>query len=272
MFTDKADYVYNKLCFYKENNVLNKDVSIVIDNETNEINIYTDDGRLQRAMFRTKNLPTLDELRNKSFDELVEQKKIIYLDSYEVEKTVIAMTYEEYLKNPNIYSYLELHPTVISSYILSLIPYNEHTQSPRNTYYASMTKQAIGLPFHNIKNRVDTIMHLLNYPEKPILQSHHSKYNHGDTLAFGQNLVCCIMSYGGWNQEDSVILNRGALERGLLRIVSYRTVTVEEKKKNSQSIETIQAIPTEYQNRSYNYSKLDKNGIVKKGFMSRLET
>ena len=265
VFTDQADYVYKKLCFYKENNVLSKDVSIVIDYETNGIHIYTDDGRLQRAMFRTNNLPTLNELKTKSFNELVDQKKIVYLDSYEIEKTVIAMTYEEYLKNPNAYSYLELHPTVISSYIMSLIPYNDHTQSPRNTYYASMTKQAIGLPFHNLKQRVDTIMHVMNYPEKPILQSHHSKYHHGDSLAYGQNLVCCIMAYGGWNQEDSVILNRGAVERGLLRIVSYRTLTVEEKKKNTQCVESIQSVPKEYQNRSHNYSKLDQNGIVKKG-------
>ena len=264
VFTE-GDSVYKKLCFLKEHDVLSKDVSIVIDHEMKEINIYVDDGRLQRAMFRTNNLPTLRELKEKSFNELVEDKKIIYLDSYEIEKTAIAMSYDDYVKNPSVYEYLELHPTVISSYIMSLIPYSDHTQSPRNTYYASMTKQAIGLPFHNLKNRVDTIMHVMHYPEKPILQSHHSMYNHGDTLAFGQNIVCCIMAYTGFNQEDSVILNRGAVERGLLRIVSYRTLTVEEKKKNTQSIESIQSVPLEYQSRSYNYSKLDQNGIIKKG-------
>lgn len=265
VFTDQPDYVYSTLLFYKQNDVFSKDVSIVIDNETNEIHLYTDDGRLQRAVLQTNNLPTIEDLNKKSFNELVNEKKIIYLDSYEIEKTAIAMTYEEFLKNPHLYSYLELHPTVISSYIMSLIPYNDHTQSPRNTYYASMTKQAIGLPFHNLKQRVDTIMHVMHYPEAPILQSHHSKYNNGDSLAFGQNIVCAIMAYGGWNQEDSVILNRGAVERGLLRIVSYRTLTIEEKKKNTQCIESIQTVPTEYQNRSYNYSKLDDKGIIKKG-------
>ena len=120
-----------------------------------------------------------------------------------------------------------------------------------------MGKQAIGLPFSNLDTRVDTMCHILSYPEKPITQSHHAEFNCGNELPFGNNLIVAILTYTGFNQEDSVIMNRSAIDRGLFRSFSYKMIVIEEKKKSTLMMERIELVPTQYQNRSYDYSKLD---------------
>ena len=36
-------------------------------------------------------------------------------------------------------------------------------------------------------------------------------------LPFGHNAIVAIACYGGYNQEDSIIMNKSAVKRGLFR-------------------------------------------------------
>lgn len=63
----------------------------------------------------------------------------------------------------------------------------------------------------------------------------------------------------------AVILNKGAVERGLFVSTTYKTITVEEKKKIGNTVETICLPDKEYRNNSYNYRNIEKNGLPKKG-------
>ena len=76
-----------------------------------------------------------------------------------------------------------------------------------------------------------------------------------------------IATYTGYNQEDSVILNRGAIERGLFSSTFYRTYKDEEKK-NQLSGEEEKFIKPDKEKllfpKPYNYSKLEDNGFIKK--------
>lgn len=70
------------------------------------------------------------------------------------------------------------------------------------------------------------------------------------------------------NQEDSVILNKAAIERGLFHSTYYRSYKLEEKKNISVMAKEKFCIPdaTNCMNIKYgSYNKLDKNGLVKEG-------
>lgn len=86
-----------------------------------------------------------------------------------------------------------------------------------------MGKQAMGVYSSNFLLRMDTMSHVLYYPQKPLVVTRAMDYMHFRELPAGINTVVAIACYTGYNQEDSVILNQAALDRGLFRSVFYRT-------------------------------------------------
>jgi DNA-directed RNA polymerase beta subunit len=255
--------VYDKLINYKLQKRLSQGVSISINKEEKEILIFTDEGRMIRPLFNVNNLPTIDELKSKSIQDLINNHQIVLKDSYEIENNIIAMDYKEL--NQSYYTLCEIHPSLLNGLCVGLIPYAEHTQAPRLTYHASMGKQAIGLYATTNSIRTDTMAHLLHYPEKPLVQTHMAKFTGCDDMAFGTNLIVAIAMYSGFNQEDSVIMNQSAIDRGLFRSFAFRTLHIEEHKKSTSYIEDVMLPEESIRVKSYNYSKLDKNGIVNVG-------
>ena len=135
--------------------------------------------------------------------------------------------------------------------------------SSRNIFQSSMSKQAIGIPALSYKTRTDTILHVLNYPERPLVNTLPAQFMKFDDMPMGINAIVAIMTYGGFNQEDSIIINKSAVERGLFVSTSYRTLVDEEKKRETNSTESICLPPPDKRKRHANYSLLDENGIVK---------
>jgi hypothetical protein len=62
---------------------------------------------------------------------------------------------------------------------------------------SAMGKQAVGVYMSNFNYRIDTMAHVLNYPQKPIVQTKLSKYTYADQLPSGINAVVAIMTYTG---------------------------------------------------------------------------
>lgn len=67
------------------------------------------------------------------------------------------------------------------------------------------------------------------------------------------------------NQEDSVMLNKSSVDRGMFVHTCFKTLQCEENKKTNCTFEKIEAPPSKSQNNTMNYSKLGDNGIIKKG-------
>ena len=61
------------------------------------------------------------------------------------------------------------------------------------------------------------------------------------------------------------MINKDAIDRGMFRTVSYKTLVEEEKKKGTYSFESIELPEQEVRKRGYNYNLLDTDGIVEVG-------
>ena len=231
--------------------VINIYTSIVWNVQANELCIYTDCGRCIRPLFIVENGNlNINEvlIRNMKKKKInwnhlllggIKTKNAVieYIDSQETEMSLIAMNIDK-LKNPiennhiKKYTHCEIHPSLILGVLASSIPFPDHNQSPRNTYQSAMGKQAMGIYATNFRNRMDTLGHILSYPMKPLVGTKMNSLMKADQVPNGLNAIVAIASYSGYNQEDSVIMNKSSIDRGLFKSTFYRTYKDEEKKKS----------------------------------------
>jgi DNA-directed RNA polymerase beta subunit len=129
----------------------------------------------------------------------------------------------------------------------------------------AMGKQAMGMFALNFRERFDALAHMLCYPQVPFVSPFMSRFYGAQAMPAGQNIVVAIMTYTGYNQEDSVMFNRAFLERGGFRSIFYRTYKDEERKNQSSSEEEQFTRPDPSltkQMKNANYEKLDESGFV----------
>jgi DNA-directed RNA polymerase II subunit RPB2 len=268
--TNNMLYTIGNLRSLRYNGILHPHISISCDTHIYEINIYTDEGRVLRPLLPIgddgKIKVTKDDLERYTYKELVEQNKIIYLDSAEIITYVIAMYPHEINEYPQYsFDFCELHPSFVLGIAASTIPYPDHTPSPRNTYQASMAKQAMSIYAMSNEIRTDTVVHLLQYPQIPLVNTHAARCHNMDIMGSGINAIIAICCYTGFNQEDSIIVSKSAIDKGLFRSFLYRSYTASEKKHNTNSFEKIGIPPIDIRKKSYNYQKLDSDGIIFEG-------
>jgi DNA-directed RNA polymerase II subunit RPB2 len=86
----------------------------------------------------------------------------------------------------------------------------------------------------------------------------------------GANPIVAIMPKEGFNQEDSVILNKSSIERGMFRVTCYFTISDEETRRSSSKYQSIETPPPEIRNSKNNYAFLETKGeyagIIKTGY------
>jgi len=263
-------FLVEKLKKFRRKLMISFDTSICLDKESKELNIFTCSGRCCRPLLVIENLSLLTEqTRNSSWNDLLSKGIIEYIDVAEEEEIMIAMNIQKITENPNVYSHLEIHPSVILGICASIIPFPDHNQSPRNIYQSAMGKQAMGIYASNFNERFDTLAHVLHYPQKPLVTTTIMKYMRFKELPAGINAIVAIGCYKGYNQEDSIIVNKAALDRGLFRSTFFRTYVDQEKEivRVGGLMEQFE-IPNRNETKGIqhgNYGKLGPDGIIEPG-------
>jgi DNA-directed RNA polymerase beta subunit len=132
---------------------------------------------------------------------------------------------------------------------------------------SAMGKQAIGVNASNYPEKMETLSYTLHYPEKPLVYTKMSKYLAYNDLPIGRNAMVAIMIYTGYNQEDSVIMNQSAIDRGLFHSTFYRTYKDDEKRIQSSGQEEIFG-KSPYKHtkgrKPGSYEHLDEEGFITK--------
>jgi DNA-directed RNA polymerase beta subunit len=131
----------------------------------------------------------------------------------------------------------------------------------------AMGKQALGIYASNFNKRIDTMGNILNYSQKPLVYTKLSKYTYSNELPTGTNTIVAIMTHTGFNQEDSVIINQSALDRGLFTSTYYKSVKDQCTKNHSTGEEEVFANPVKNNAaapKPFSYAKLDEHGFVPK--------
>lgn len=283
--TENPIELYNDLKDKKYKGIINIYTSIIFNTKLLEIKICNDAGRLSRPLFKIKNndfiynyynkLDIFNKLKNNEltwndlcYSGKLEESLIEYIDSYEQNNSMIAMTKEHLNKINNTkyiynYTHCEIHPSSIFGILASCIPFPENNQSPRNTYQSAMGKQAIGIYVTNFNNRMDKTAYVLTYPMRPLVDTRIMNIIQLNNIPSGEQVIVAIASHTGYNQEDSILFNKGSIDRGLFLATIYHTEKDEDKKLNGN--EEIRCKPDKNKTKNMkfaNYDKINSNGVV----------
>ncbi len=258
---------------------LPSDVSAVWDMKDREIRLYCDSGRCCRPLYIVENQELLIRKEHiiKIIDgeygwlDLLRLGLIEYIDTEEEETVMVSMNVDNVSRraktNIATYTHCEIHPAMILGICGSVIPFPDHNQSPRNVYQCAMGKQAMGIYTTNFQLRMDTLAHVMYYPQQPLVTTRSMDYMYFRQLPAGINVVVAICCYSGYNQEDSVMMNQSAIDRGLFRSMFYRTyIDKEEKRPHGQEeFERPSAQITVGMRRHSEYDKIEPDGLVAPG-------
>lgn len=244
-------------------------INITYYDNTNEIYISTDAGRVQRPLViiekgESRITPEIiEKLKKKEFSwyDLISKGYVEFLDAEEEENSYIALTEEEITPE---HTHLEISATGILSIISSMIPFIEHNMAGKAIHGTKLYKQATGISASNFNLRFDTEMHTLYYPQKPLVSTRTEKLLHTSKRPMIQNAIVAIMPYHGYNMLDAFVVNQGAIQRALARSSYYRSYSANEMRYPSGQTDKF-TVPTEEASGFRGtdaYKNLDDNGII----------
>jgi len=278
--TNTPDELYCDLKMKKHTGIINIYTSIVFDYKQLEIRICNDGGRLTRPVLRIKNnkaIITADIIKklvdkNLTWNDLltncnIDESVIEYIDPEEQNYAMIAMksknSYLQPISSHFNYTHCEIHPSTVFGVLASCVPFPDHNQAPRNTYQCAMGKQAMGVYATNYDKRMDKTAYVLNYPTRPLVDTRIMNFLHLNKIPSGTQIHVAIMTHTGYNQEDSVLINKASIDRGLFLATIYHTEKDEDKNIIRDEIIRCKPDPTKTKGIKFgNYDKLNADGFI----------
>ena len=167
-------------------------------------------------------------------------------------------------------THMEIHESLIFGMMSNLIDFPENNPATRNSFSCGQSKQACSLYHTNYQLRMDKTAVVLDNGQVPLVKTRYLEYINREENPYGENAIVAIMCYTGYNVEDAVLVNEGALKRGLFRTTYYTTYEAHEEKSKIGGA-TVDKVFTNIESESnvtgtkpgYDYSKLDKYGLIR---------
>jgi DNA-directed RNA polymerase beta subunit len=277
--SDDPVNLYTMLKTMKCKGIINIYTSIIFNYKLQEIRVCNDSGRVTRPLLRVKdkNILLTDSVieglksNELSWDDLFTDCKISdavleYIDPEEQSYSMIATKPKDLISEGQInkHTHCEIHPSSLFGVVASCIPFPDHNQSPRNTYQSAQAKQAMGVYATNYNERMDKTAYVLNYPTRPLVDTRVMNLIKMNQIPSGCNINVAIMTHTGYNQEDSVLINKGSIDRGLFQTTIYHTEKDEDKQKINGD-EEIRCKPDSTKTKGMkfgNYNKVNSKGVI----------
>ena len=224
---------------------------------------------------------------------LTDKAVLDYIDTSESENAYIALKTEEFemgridqdkllgsaspssstvLTKSAKHTHCEIHNSLILGMMCNMIIFPENNPATRNSFSCGQSKQACSVYHTNYQVRMDKTAVLLNYGQIPLVKSRYLEHITGEEQPYGENAIVAIACYTGYNVEDAILINEGAIQRGLFRTTYLSCYEAhEESTKNADTVVdhrfmNIDAQPSVLGTRpGYDYGKLDQYGIIKEG-------
>ena len=201
-------------------------------------------------------------------DKLQHFKSIVdYIDTSE-EETLLIATSNEDLQKSKWYTNMEIDPSLILGVMGNLIIYPENNPVTRNSFSCGQSKQAVSVYHTNYQMRIDKMGVILNYGQTPLIKSRYLEYVNNEEQPYGVNAIVAIMSYTGYNVEDAILINEGAIQRGIFRTTYYSSYQDREESSKVTGMTNSKFASIEKNNvigkkKGYDYSFLDDHGLIK---------
>jgi DNA-directed RNA polymerase II subunit RPB2 len=260
--------------------------TIIWDNTTNEASFWYDPGRILRPLlivynshrdpemfpeltkkdgkmpFKQKILFTEQHVTNMlcnrvTLEDLVNEGVLEYISADEQVNYYLCYCYDKLMVDRENelaqYTHCDIPAAIIGCKALTS-PLANHNQATRVIYQINQARQTCGCPPLNWPRRMDKGLFLQYVAERPLA---HTLINH-HTLPGGTHMVAAIGCYTGYNQEDSSIMSRAAMDRNMFNgcKFTYYQTEVEAKEEITEP-----RLPETSGLKSANYSKL-VNGVV----------
>lgn len=234
---------------------ISRNTSVFMDPITHYVNFYCDLGRLLQMLIIVKNnrgnthlQPTKEELDQpfvqwigitlddiarmgrsdpNIIDDLVKNGIVEFIDPAEQETLYVAASYDELWEDRHNEMKSFTHcrvPAAMLGLPTLLAAFPTCNQPVRIAYHTNHTRQAMGIPDMNWPFRYDTEYFYQPCNESPLART--IAYDIIDSPG-GMNLNVMIGSFTGKNQEDSIVMNLGSIERGRFPGVFFTNMTAE---------------------------------------------
>jgi DNA-directed RNA polymerase II subunit RPB2 len=213
--------------------------------------------------------PGIDNIKSALEFFNVNKGIIDYIDTSEEEGCLIATKTDE-LSNNKYYTNIEIDPSLILGVMGNSIIFPENNPVTRDTFSCGQSRQAVAVYNSNYQMRMDKMGVVLNYGQTPLIKSRYLEYINKEEQPYGVNAIVAIMCYTGYNVEDAILINEGAIQRGLFRTTYFTTYESHEEKTQSSGVSALSFF-TNIQTKQNvsglkpgcDYSQLDNWGLIK---------